>query len=87
MNQLLEEKLVVGAKVKLGKNYCEHAGCIKDEGVVIELIEGHFEYDNGLYTEDQVAPAIYNETSKDFDSIFHLFGNDFEYFLDCEILS
>jgi hypothetical protein len=80
----LEEKLIVGAKIKLGKIYADEH--FSTEGEIIELIEGHFEYDNGLYTEDQTAPAIWDEKQKDFNSIYHLFGNDLEYFADCEIL-
>ena len=80
----LKEKLIVGAKVKIGKIYAKEHFCT--EGEILELIEGHFEYDNGLYIEDQIAPAVWNEDEEDFDSIYHLFGNEFEYFYDCEIL-
>jgi hypothetical protein len=85
MDLNLGEKLVVGAKIKIGKQYASEYGFT--EGQIIELVEGHFEHDNGLYTEDEVAPAIWNEEEKDYDSIYHLFGNDFEYFYDCVILS
>lgn len=80
----LEEKLVVGAKIKIGKIYAKEHFCT--EGEILELVEGHFEYDNGLYTEDQTAPAVWDEKRKDFDSIYHLFGNDLEDFADCEVL-
>ena len=83
--QEFEEKLIIGAKVKIGKQYAQEYGF--EEGEVIELVEGSFEYDNGLYTENQSAPAIWDESQKDFDSIYHLFGNHFENFLDCEVLS
>lgn len=79
-----EENLIVGAKIKIGAEYSKEYGFA--EGEIIELIEGHFEHDNGLYTEDQTAPSIWDEKQKDFDSIYHLFGNKFENFLDCEIL-
>ena len=36
---------------------------------VIELVEGHFEYDNGLYTEDQTAPSWWDAEEEDFESI------------------
>lgn len=75
-------KLIVGAKVKIGKNYSKK-GRFKT-GQVITLIEGLFEYENGLYTEDISAPSI--KADDDFDSIYHLFGNDLEYFADCEVL-
>jgi len=80
----LEKKLIVGAKVKFGKEYAKFSKSI--EGEVIELIEGEFEYDNGLYTEIQTAPSIWDARQKDFDSIYHLFGNNLENFLDCEII-
>ena len=81
----LEEKLVIGAKIKFGKKYAKDHN--SSEGKVIELIEGTFECDNGLYTYYESCPAIWNEKTKDFDSIYHLFGNDFEWFMDCKILT
>ena len=82
----LESLLVVGAKIKLGKKYCEgRPGC--EAGQVITLVEGHFEYDNGLFTSSQSAPSVWCEKKKDFDSIYHLFGNDLEDFEDCEIIT
>lgn len=80
-----EENLIIGAKIKIGKEYSKEYGFT--EGEIIELIEGHFEHDNGLYTEDQTAPSIWDEKQKDFESIYHLFGNEFEKFLDCEVVS
>lgn len=80
----LEKLLVVGAKIKVGKKYAEENSCV--EGEIFELVEGHFEYDNGLYTEDQTAPSIWEEISKEFNSIYHLFGNNLENFMDCEVL-
>lgn len=77
----LEEELVVGVKIKLGKNYAEKYGFVPEE--VIELIEGYFEHDNGLYTETQTSPAIWD--GEEFHSIYHLFGNKLEYWMDCEI--
>jgi hypothetical protein len=82
--EYLQENLIIGTKIKLGKEYSIHSGM--EEGEVIELVEGYFEYDNGLYTESQSAPSIWSELDKEFDSIFHLFGNDFEYFMDCKII-
>lgn len=79
-----EENLIVGTKIKIGKEYSEKHGFF--EGEIIELVEGFFEHDNGLYTEEQTAPSIWCDKQKDFDSIYHLFGNDFEDFLDCEIV-
>lgn len=81
----LEDKLIVGARIKIGKKYAKDYGF--NPGEVITLIEGFFEHDNGLYTEGITCPSIWDEDTKDFDSIYHLFGNDFEYFWDCEIIN
>jgi hypothetical protein len=79
-----ESKLKVGTKIRIGKEYAKQYGFKEDE--IIQLIEGYFEEDNGLYTYTVECPSILDEKTKDFDSIYHLFGNDFEYFLDCEII-
>lgn len=84
-NQELIEKLKVGAKIKIGRKYADEYGF--EEGQVVELVEGVFEYDNGLYVEDRTAPAIWDENRKEFDSIYHLFGNNLEDFLDCKVIS
>jgi hypothetical protein len=81
-----EAKLIVGAKVKIGRKYAKEIGGLK-AGEVIELVQGYFDHDNGLYTETKTAPAIWNEECKEFDSIYHLFGNNFEDFMDCKILT
>jgi hypothetical protein len=79
-----ESDLQVGTQIELGAKYAEHSG--RTAGEVIELVEGKFEHDNGLHTEEQYAPAIYNEDSKEYDSIFHLFGNNLENWMDCTIV-
>ena len=81
----LEEKLIVGAKIKIGKESSLEQSI--PEGEIITLVDGDFEYDNGLYTENQSCPAIWNESANEFDSIYHLFGNHLENFLDSEILN
>lgn len=81
----LEELLQVGTKIIIGTK-CQKELPYFEVGETLELVEGHFEYDNGLYTEDQTAPSIWDEKRKDFDSIYHLFGNDLEDFADCEVL-
>lgn len=80
----LKEKLVVGAKIRIGRKYSEEHGF--KEGDVIELIEGSLDKKTGLYSYTVRAPYICYGIRKDFDSISHLFGNDLEYFLDCKIL-
>jgi hypothetical protein len=85
-NTMLAAALIVGAKVKIGKEYAEKIGKFFEAGQVIELVEGHFEYDNGLYTEDQTAPSWWDAEEEDFESIYHLFGNKLEDFMDCEVV-
>ena len=86
MDEELKNRLIVGARIKLGEKYCKaRNGC--NSGDVIELIKGEFDEDNGLYTYTSTAPSIWNEERKEFDSIYHLFGNDLEDFWDCEIIT
>lgn len=78
--------LQIGTKIKIGVKYeAKHGGGFKPNEV-IELIEGTFEEYNGLYDEITHAPSIWNEYQQEFDSIYHLFGNDLENFMDCEIV-
>ena len=78
--QQFEEKLLVGTKIKIGRKYADEQGF--KEGEIITLVNGTFEIDKGI----EHAPSVWSESQKDFDSIYHLFGNDFEYFLDCVII-
>ena len=81
----LEAKLKVGTKIKIGDKYIKEIGGF-ESGEVITLIEGYFDYENGLYVTQQTAPAIWDDAALDYDSIYHLFGNHLEYFLDCEVI-
>lgn len=86
--QELEQKLVVGASIRIGKKYARFHDF--KEGEIITLIEGYFDYDNGLYTETQTAPSIFEDEGEgkyqDYSSIYHLFGNNLEYFYDCQVI-
>ena len=64
----------------MGKNFLK-------ENDIITLVEGEFEVENGLYTEIQKCPAIWNPELKEYDSIYHLFDNNFDNWLDCEIIN
>lgn len=81
----LNALLVVGARIKLGKMYCIGRPSLTP-GEIITLVEGEFDHENGLYCETVTAPAVWNPQLHEFDSIYHLFGNDFEDFEDCEVL-
>lgn len=80
----LEPLLIVGAKIKIGKQYSKEHGL--ESGQVITLIEGYFDYENGLCTSSVTSPSIWDEDSKDYESIYHLFGNDLENWMDCKIV-
>jgi len=45
MNEFLEENLIIGTKIKIGKEYAEYTGKSFQEGQIIELVEGFFEHD------------------------------------------
>lgn len=80
----LKDQLIVGTKIKLGRNYVKNSSF--KVGEILELVEGEFEIYNGLYNETETAPSVWNEASKEFDSIYHLFGNDLEDFGDCKVI-
>jgi hypothetical protein len=79
-----EEKLIVGVKIRFGKQYAKkHCAT---EGEIITLVEGDFEYYNGLYTTTEYAPSVWDEEVGEFNSIYHLFGNEFENWMDNTIV-
>jgi hypothetical protein len=79
-----EEKLKVGTKIRIGFKYSENHGF--SEGEIIILVEGEFENDNVLYTNVEYAPSVWDDYMGEFESIYHLFGNDFDNWLDCTIV-
>jgi hypothetical protein len=81
----LGDKLVIGTKIKIGSEYCGASYGYK-AGQIVELVLGHFEYDNGLYSVEQTAPAVWNEEDEEYDSIYHLFGAELDGFADCQIV-
>lgn len=79
-----DSQLQIGTKIKIGKEYANKQGFKPNE--IIELVEGYFDEYNGLYCYTSTAPAIWNEYQNEFDSIYHLFGNKLDNFMDCEII-
>lgn len=79
----LEEILIVGAVVRIGEKSAKLTGY--QAGDEITLINGYFEYDNGLYSETQTSPSVWD--GDDYNSIYHIFGNDLEDFLDSEVIN
>lgn len=80
----LERLLVVGAQIRIGESFA-HSSSL-ESGSIITLVDGTFERENGLYEDTERAPSVWNDDSKEFDSIYHLFGNDLSDFDDCEVL-
>jgi len=78
-----EQKLVVGTKVKIGKQYVEEIGGF-EQGEIITLEMLPFEYDSDFGGGVEDAPGVFN--GHDNDSIYHLFGNDFEWWYDNTIV-
>ena len=76
-------ELKSGDKIKFGKKYCVETGQEDLLNKIIMLTPQYFEEDNGLYTYQSECPGICLDENEP-DSIFHLFGNDLEYFYDCE---
>lgn len=85
MSKDLKEILQVGSKIRIGREYAKDHGLLV-EGQVIVLVDGSFDCENGLYCYTENCPAIWNEQAKEFDSIYHLFGNDLENFMDCKVI-
>lgn len=75
-----------GDTVKFGVEWCK---VYRSEHLInktVKLTPQWFEDDNGLYTYDVECPGIYDEENQEAESIYHLFGNDFENFMDCELI-
>lgn len=78
------DDLQVGTMIKIGPKYAKNTDF--KTGEVVTLVCGYFEEYNGLYSYESTAPALKDPGSDEFDSIFHLFGNNLGGFLDCEIV-
>ncbi|MGY3186469.1 hypothetical protein [Lysinibacillus sp. TE18511] len=75
-----------GDSVKFGEKWCKEHGREDLLNQVIKFTPQWFEDDNGLYSYETECPGIYNEECEEVDSIYHLFGNTFENFMDCELI-
>ena len=79
-----EEKLVAGTKIKIGKKYSKEHGF--SAGEIITLVDVQFEYDSDFGGGFEYAPGVMNEKINDSDSVYHLFGNHFENWMDNTIV-
>lgn len=75
-----------GDSVKFGEKWCKEHGREELINQTVKLTPQYFEYDNGLYTSEQECPGIYDKENQEANSIYHLFGNDLEDFMDCELI-
>jgi len=80
--EYFEENLIVGAKIKIGKEYAKESRFTEGEIITLELLPFEYDSDFGGGVED--APGVFN--GYDNDSIYHLFGNNFEWWMDNEII-
>jgi hypothetical protein len=78
-------KIERGDSVKFGKKWCKNNRRKDLVNKVVRFTPQWFETDNGLYCDDIECPGIWDEVNDEAESIFHLFGNHFEKFMDCEL--
>jgi hypothetical protein len=75
-----------GDSVKFGEKWCVEHGREDLINQVVKFTPQWFDEDNGLYTYESECPGIYDKENEEADSIYHLFGNHFENFMDCELI-
>lgn len=75
-----------GDSIKFGEKWCMERGREDLVNQVVKLTPQWFEDDNGLYSYETECPGIYDKENEEADSIYHLFGNQFENFMDCELI-
>ena len=75
-----------GDSVKFGAEWCKTYRREDLIGKIVKFTPQWFEYDIGLYTVDEECPGIDNGENAEPDSIYHLFGNNFENLMDCELI-
>ena len=75
-----------GDSIKFGEQYCKEYSREDLVGKTVKLTPQYFEDDNGLYSYTTECPGIYDEENEEAESIYHLFGNHFENFMDCKLI-
>ncbi|KOS61518.1 hypothetical protein FJQ98_16205 [Lysinibacillus agricola] len=79
-------KFECGDSIKFGEEYCKEFEREDLISKTIMMTPQYFEEDNGIYVYTSTYAGIYDKENKEAHSIYHLFGNDFEYFMDCELV-
>lgn len=72
-----------GDSVKFGEKWCVEHNSEHLIGKTIMMTPQWFDYDDDLGGGVTECPGMLEEGSNDPDSIYHLFGNNFENFMDC----
>lgn len=85
VNEYMDLIIEEGDSVKFGEQWCEENGWEELKGKTIMLSPQYFEEDNGLYTYTTHCLGICDEVEEPY-SIYHLFGNNLENFMDCELI-
>jgi len=80
--EYLEKELISGAKIKIGKKYSKEHGFEEGQIITLELLPFEWQSDYGVGFE--YCPGLSKVIEN--DSIYHLFGNDFEWWMDNEII-
>lgn len=75
-----------GDSIIFGEKWCEKNDRPDLINCTVKLTPQWFETDNGLFTSNVECPGLWDEEAKEADSIYHLFGNEFEDFMDCQLI-
>lgn len=75
-----------GDSIKFGEIYCKEYNREDLFGKIVKLTPQYFENDNGLYVSTTECPGIYDEANDEPESIYHLFGNNLENIMDCQLI-
>lgn len=75
-----------GDSIKFGEKWCKKYKRKDLINKVIKLTPQWFEIDSGLYCYEKECPGIRNKKEQESDSIYHLFGNKLEDFMDCQLI-
>jgi len=88
------EDFNIGDSIILGKEFCEENG-FPYTGKELNFVKGSFDADNGLYAYTEYAISLasidicatedYVTGEDEYESIFHLFGNNLDGCMDCKM--
>lgn len=80
-------KIERGDSILFGEAWCKENNRQDLMGKTVKLTPQYFDEDNGLYAYESECPGIcMDEEGDEAESIYHLFGNKFEGFMDCQLI-